>query len=118
MSQEWQFSDSRQGILARKLAAFSLRLFRRDRVLALGADARKLERVTHRGIAPLLRDPVLEFLHHAILDRLDLVAGAADEIVVMMRAVAAADFVPGRAVDPGHALDQRFLLQQRDEPEN
>ena len=74
--------------------------------------------MAERGISAFLGDLVLEALNHAILDRLHFVAGAADQVVMMMMAVLRADFVPGRAIDPRDTLDQFFIFENRDEAED
>src|SRR5271154_3882246 len=66
----------------RRQSALLPRLLRR--LLASGADARKLQRMTQAGIAALLRDLVLEALDHAFVDRLHFMARPADQIMMMV----------------------------------
>ncbi len=70
------------------------------------------------GVAPLFGNLVLESLDHAFIDGLDLVAGAADQVMVMMMAITRANFMPGRSVDPGDPLHELFFFEDRNEPED
>ena len=86
--------------------------------MAGGADAGELEGVAESGVAAFLGDLAFEALDDAFIDGLDFVAGAADEIVMVMMAVARADFVARGAVDPRDALDEFLFLQDGDEAED
>lgn len=72
--------------------------------------------MTEAGITALLRNLVLEAPHDTFVERLDLVAIAADEIMVVM--VIAGNLVSGCSIDPCDALHQSFFLQNGDEAEN
>jgi hypothetical protein len=63
-------------------SAFLRRL--RVGLLACRADAGELKRVAEAGVPALLRNLVFETLDHALVERFDLMAGAADQIVMVM----------------------------------
>ena len=88
------------------------------RLLALGADAGQLQRVAEAGVAPFLGDLVFEALDDAFVDGFDLMAGPADQVVMVVVAIGVADFVTGGAIDPGDALDQFLFLEDGDEAED
>jgi hypothetical protein len=103
-------SSLRSRFCASPLAPFSRRLLR---LLAGRANAGKLQRVADAGVTALLGDLVFKSLDHAFVERLDLVAGAANQVVMVMMSIPRLDFVPRRPVDPGHPLHQRFLFENR-----
>src|SRR5579859_5580898 len=84
------------------------------RLLTFWTNAGKLKRMAHAGIPALLGDLILKTLDHALVDRLDLMAGAADQVMMVMMPVARLDFMPRRTVDPGDPLDEFLFLENRD----
>lgn len=88
------------------------------RLLAGGANAGKLEGMAQGGVPAFLGDLAFEALDHAFVDGLDFVAGAADEVMMMVMAILRLDFVAGGAIDPGDALDEFFFFEDRDEAED
>jgi hypothetical protein len=95
-------SSLRSRFCASPLAPFSRRLLR---LLAGRANAGKLQRVADAGVTALLGDLVFKSL--------DLVAGASNQVVMVMMSIPRLDFVPRRPVDPGHPLHQLFLFENR-----
>ena len=89
------------------------------RLLALGADAGELEGMAHPGVAALFGDLVLEAPHDAFFDWFDFMAGAADQVMMMVTVpVARTDFMPGRAVHPRDPLHQLLFLEDGNKPEH
>ena len=84
-------------------------------LLAGGADAGELKGMAETGIAALFGDLVFEALDDAFIEGLDLVAGAADQVVMVMMAVLGANFVACGAVDPRDALHKFLFFQDGDE---
>ena len=70
------------------------------------------------GVAALFRDLVLEAFDHAFVERLDLMALAADQVMMVMMPVPRTDFMPGRPVDPGDPLHEFLFFENGNEPEN
>jgi hypothetical protein len=87
-------------------------------LLAGGADSRKLQGMADAGVTALLGDLILKSLHDALIDRLNLMAGTADQVVMMMVPIACPDLMPGRAVDPRNPLHEFLFFQNGDKPKN
>jgi len=75
--------------------------------LALRADAKNLQRVRDIGIADLTGH-ALQTIGHAKVERLDAMAGSADDVVMMM--LAGIELVPVGAVAEIAAADERDLF--------
>lgn len=70
------------------------------------------------GVAAFPGDLALEALDDAFVEGLDFMAGAADEIMMVVVAVLGPDFVASGAVDPRDALDEFLVLEDGDEAED
>jgi len=74
--------------------------------------------MTDSGVTPFFGDLVFKLFHHAFLNRFDFMAGAADQVMMMVMPIPRPDFVPRGAINPGHPFHQIFFLENGDEPKN
>lgn len=85
-------------------------------LLALGAKAKELQLVCHHLETAFTGDLGFPFQGEAVLDRMDGIAGRADEVMVVSRMSGARHFETRRPVAEIEPLDEPHVLEQMEGP--